>query len=626
LAEPRDEVAAFAAAELTKVLERASGTRLAVRPHPQPPQPRVLLRIAPGRAGRRLGPQAYRVEAADGGIVITGGDGPGVLYGVYAFLEALGVRFLAPGEEGTILPRLGGRLHLRLPLAGRPRFPERGLSEVLPTGVFPKPTTLEALDFMARLRLNRINLWFASLEGHLRDRPDFLLQARRRGIEIEAGGHEFETRLLPRAEFAGHPDWFRNVQSGVTGKRSDDHNCCAASVGARRAIEKNAADHARKFPDVRVFHFWPADIEGGWCRCPACKHLPPTDQAVLCMNAVARGVRRVRRDALAVFIGYKATDPPPRFVQPERNLIYLAAPLARCYAHPLDDPTCPRNRRFRAAIDGQAAVFRGRANAVFEYYSCGAVLHNLTPPLLDLIAADLGYYERAGIRQVKTLVFSYRRLAPLELVTLWGFARLAYEGGAAAATLRREYAQAAFGGDGSAFANLLRQWERIGRQALTHCTDEPGIAADTFWPTGSTAPTARRQERALAAARSGAAALRRSLARRVVPPHGRFAQARLAEWRAVLALAETELRILHDQVRGQNERIAFLADGRTRHLVEAVRRFRDGAAAARREMMRAGRNPLTDTEPYRNIQKVMGRELDFLAQWCEEERARVLDR
>ena len=76
-----------------------------------------------------LGPEEYRLKTVsrDGGksVVIAGGDGPGVLYGTYMFLEKLGIRFYL---EGDVVP--DERIRFSMPdldEAGRPLFAVRGI-------------------------------------------------------------------------------------------------------------------------------------------------------------------------------------------------------------------------------------------------------------------------------------------------------------------------------------------------------------------------------------------------------------------------------------------------------------------------------------------------------------------
>ena len=100
----------------------------------------VTLAVDPG-----LGAQAYRLRTADGKVVIAGGDGAGVLYGLYDYLErCCGVRWYSADCEKV--PRLRALpVPADLDVAGRPAFAVRGVEayEIRRSG-----------DFAAHLRLN----------------------------------------------------------------------------------------------------------------------------------------------------------------------------------------------------------------------------------------------------------------------------------------------------------------------------------------------------------------------------------------------------------------------------------------------------------------------------------------
>ncbi|OQA82973.1 MAG: hypothetical protein BWY31_02968 [Lentisphaerae bacterium ADurb.Bin242] len=66
--------------------------------------PKIVIRTDPSQKG--LVYDGYRIASgSDGGVVISGRTPKGTEFGVYAFLEELGVRFYLPGVEGTYIPR-----------------------------------------------------------------------------------------------------------------------------------------------------------------------------------------------------------------------------------------------------------------------------------------------------------------------------------------------------------------------------------------------------------------------------------------------------------------------------------------------------------------------------------------
>jgi hypothetical protein len=126
LADRPTAVARYAAQELVYHVERATGAKLAVVTEGEAPPagtPRIYVGdCAATRAARidvkSLSPEAFTLRAADAALTIAGDDGggdpldpdvrAGTLFGVYEWLgRDLGVRWLWPGELGTVVPRAG---------------------------------------------------------------------------------------------------------------------------------------------------------------------------------------------------------------------------------------------------------------------------------------------------------------------------------------------------------------------------------------------------------------------------------------------------------------------------------------------------------------------------------------
>ena len=118
------------------------------------------------RAAAGLSPQSYLLKTVERGpgrrpvLIITGGDDAGLLYGVYGFLERLGVRFALHGD--TIPDE---RLPLTLPVLDEARSPLFKLRGMLPFHDFPEgPDWWTRADYLAilaqaaKLKMNFIGL------------------------------------------------------------------------------------------------------------------------------------------------------------------------------------------------------------------------------------------------------------------------------------------------------------------------------------------------------------------------------------------------------------------------------------------------------------------------------------
>lgn len=100
----------LAETELQTHLEAIAGKRMeAVRGSAKPDEPGIALAIRPENEWRgKESSQAFMIEedAAGGQVRIAGNTELAVLYGVYQYLNNLGVRWLTPGELGANIPKL----------------------------------------------------------------------------------------------------------------------------------------------------------------------------------------------------------------------------------------------------------------------------------------------------------------------------------------------------------------------------------------------------------------------------------------------------------------------------------------------------------------------------------------
>ncbi|NQU76202.1 MAG: DUF4838 domain-containing protein [Planctomycetes bacterium] len=559
--------------------------------------------------GAPIGAQGYRVDAAPGDIVIRGGDGAGLLYGVYGLLEALGVRYVAPGGDGIAVVTGGGGPGGSLPLTGQWQFEYRCM---MFTGGFSGATTEECLTFLARSRVNKILMMNLGL-----DTPAFRRACDRRGIACEVGGHYFN-ELLPRRQFERHPEYFRSVPGGLAAPRTPDHNGCSSGAGTRKIIAANARLFARRHARAVGFHWWPDDIQGGgWCNCPTCKHLDPADQSLQTANAAARALRTAGQHISVAFLAYHDTAVSPATVEPDPNVFLLYAPRDRCYAHGLGDPQCPRNVQRNEQFRRQLDIFgRHPFTGPFDYYIDGILFRNFVPPMLQVMAEDFRHYRRLGLRELTSHFGSTRELAAVELINVIAFGRLAYDARLEPQDVLRGYADS-FGSEAQAVMNLFKRWETVLRPALAVCCYDVSDKGDYLWPTGATGPAARAYAQALARAARAAAALpaaARKLERSAADP---AARKRLAEFAELLELVAAEMQTWMHQVRGQNLRMACLNRPNRRRLREASSVLRRGARNALSCGRRFAPPARSDRKEYLATQNFVANELLYLAQWCD---------
>jgi Domain of unknown function (DUF4838) len=476
-------VARFAAEELRRTLQRIGGPALPVVGAAS--ERRIALSHGAGGDGF--------VRAPDAGGLSLRGEGPrGLLYAVYELLEALGCQWVAPGPGGERLPR---HAQLRLPataVAQRPALAGRCL--VLGHDSF----LAQAEQWVIWAAQNRLSAIFihstpgepalgaCRLRSWQRRRAALLPLIRERGLELELGGHAMGA-LVPRRLFRSQPELFRFDGA----RRTPDHNLCASSPQALALLRAGGAAFFRAHPDADTYHLWPADLrDGGWCACPTCADLSPSDQALIAVNALAEALAEVRPTARISHLAYHDTDPAPAKVAPLPNVSLLYAPRPRSYAHGIGDPSSPLNRPFAASLAANLAAFTGGADAdhppppptthhpaVFEYYLDGILFKGLAPMLGATMQADMRHYRAAGVHTVQALMTGFRPWAAAP-PNAYLFARLAWDPEQPPAELLAAYAAARAPRSPAALAALWQTQERAWQAVLDRTPAEASEAAD----------------------------------------------------------------------------------------------------------------------------------------------------
>ncbi|MEO6397585.1 MAG: DUF4838 domain-containing protein [Tepidiformaceae bacterium] len=424
--------------------------------------------------------------ATDGFIVEAGADilrlhgfGPrGCLDAAYWLLERLGYCWVEAGESGTRFipghslaegqysdaPAFARRTLILgndafhddwrdwLTWASRNRLNDLFLHDTPPGRIDrppgPRPTEAEAL--VADGAGWMFERWAADGEA-------IRTAANEAGMTIQFGGHHLPT-LLPRALFEAHPEWFP-VRHG---QRDGRYNLCVSNEAGVAHLRERAGEFFSRFAGARVYHLWADDIRGGgWCECPGCAAMTPSDQALHVTNVLAAVLAAQDPQARIAHLAYHDTLLPPTSVRPRANVSLLFAPRERCYAHAINDPACERNvPQYWAPFTALAALFENDAPRidVFEYYSDAVLFRWLAPPHLAVTPTDCEAYAAAGAGNLQNLMVSPRRwLGPPWHA--WWMARCAWDPASKLDQALARFCAAAYPGCSEEMADLFREQE-----------------------------------------------------------------------------------------------------------------------------------------------------------------------
>ncbi|WP_328324457.1 DUF4838 domain-containing protein [Kribbella sp. NBC_00382] len=100
-------------------------------------------------------PAGFVVRASSGSVTVVGGSETGTLYGVYELLERCGVRWLAPGPYGTVLPA-GALTVASGNYASAPHFSQRVLQGLPRYGSLPAGSPVDPLEAAVWYRRQRL--------------------------------------------------------------------------------------------------------------------------------------------------------------------------------------------------------------------------------------------------------------------------------------------------------------------------------------------------------------------------------------------------------------------------------------------------------------------------------------
>lgn len=480
-----DMVASLAAVELGLILKKVTGHDIPVVAEIPAGTPVIRLWHSNGEQ------DGFDWQVGRDTIDLHGHNTRGLLYAVYDFLEALGCRWIAPGDgPATLIPSV---VRFELPggkITETPAFSGRCL--IIGHYAFMQQVE-EWIIWAARNRLNTIFLHVTTQSPALGSAPENQWQrykevavklARQRGMTIEHGGHGL-TELLPRKFFKHMPEAFRFSN----GRRTPDHNFCPSNEVGLAVIRDNAERHFHSHPEVDVFHLWPDDIAGGgWCDCERCQGYMPSEQALLAVNTVAEVLEVINPKAQISFLAYHDTEQVPLKVTPRHNVCMLWAPRERCYAHATDDSSCPVNApHYSTTFCGQVSHFNSAGAApgrVFEYYLDAILFKSVLPPLLNVMKRDLRFYRVAGTHTVQALMTGDYPWVSAQL-NVWCFTRLVWNPEQDLGTLLEDFCLAVFGkcnGHMSAYYRLLEQAFKLALeldpQQIRSVGDNLGICDD----------------------------------------------------------------------------------------------------------------------------------------------------
>jgi hypothetical protein len=323
---------------------------------------------------------AYAIKQTDTQLHIAGTNERSVLFGVYAYFEHLGARWVRPGQRGEFLPHLSALPTDQMEILDHASYRHRG---VCIEGSPSVEHVLDMLDWMAKKRMNSFFLqfhhsgtfwqrWYSHSGNPYMGKPikkyerDYyaydarvIAALKKRGMLLHQVGHGWtaETVDMPCnswetteetvthqkqrwiAELNGKRDLYKKVPINT--------ELCYSYKPALDALIRTITNYARQHPGVDVLHFWLSDAMNNKCECVACRSLSPADWYARLVNAVSEKMHKQNPQQRMVFLSYFESwwAPTKTKIESNRgNVILMFAPISRCFRHTLYDPACSEGK------------------------------------------------------------------------------------------------------------------------------------------------------------------------------------------------------------------------------------------------------------------------------------------
>jgi len=349
----------FAAAELARYLKQMTGADFKVKTSARIPGAGLIVgRGAVGSADPTfsrlaLGDDGFVIRRAGGRVFIAGASDRGTLYGVYAFLEKLGCRWLAPNFDyygaatGEVVPHLSDPTVGDWNIVERPAFKWRKL--FVEEGKSHTAENLKQMvDWMAKARMNVLDCPIDYQHLHHTKWDNWRLalipELRKRGILIEVGGHGYPNFLSTEEYFAQHPEWFGMKD----GKRTTDPRVVfsTANKDAVQTFVGNVKSYLSAHPEIDILDVWPPD-GAIWSDAPEDVALgTPSERQMLLLNRLAGDLKPDFPHLQLQFIAYETYTVPPSVHKPGPGVFMDYCPIDRSFESPLYASDYAKNEEY----------------------------------------------------------------------------------------------------------------------------------------------------------------------------------------------------------------------------------------------------------------------------------------
>jgi hypothetical protein len=323
-------------------------------------------------------PDAFRLTVDGDRLLITGGGGRGVLYGVYELLERFGgCDWFAPWCEKV--PELDSfEVPLNLDFADKPAFDGRYTSW---RHTFRER---ENLEFSSRLRYNGRH----TKKEH--GSPAVV-------YAISASDGAIGKLVPPEKYFEQHPQWYCEIDGKRRAKGA--WQICYSNNELVKFVAERVKERLRSVPGANATSIAQNDC-AGWCRCAECKACADEEGSqsgpnIKFANAVAEEVEKEFPDALIVTFAYQHTRRAPKKIKPRRNVMVVLCSFECSFFESFERSRHPNTMKFCEDLRSWGAICRNLR--IYDY--CVNFSNYLHPfPNINSLAPNYRLFRDCGTR------------------------------------------------------------------------------------------------------------------------------------------------------------------------------------------------------------------------------------
>ena len=321
-----------------------------------------------------LGEDAYRVSATVGKdkdevLSIVGGNGRGILYGVYGFLEEYAsVRFFTPElevcEAGDVIIFDG------LSMDYAPTF------ELRQTDWYRWKSDDSGYSWSVKNGINIVNgwnnyTWGEELGGCLSYAPSMFVHTIGKLAELDT----------PYPATAPNP--------------------CLTDEAIYQTVLKNVRSVLAQYPDSKILSVSQND-NTTYCKCDSCEAISKEEGSPA--GTLLRFVNRIANDIAADYPGvtidtlaYRYTQTPPKITKPAENVCIRLSTITCHFNHPLTKSGCSACEAFCKALEGWSEICD---NIYIWDYSTNYAYYLATFPNFHVLRENMRLFAENNVKGV----------------------------------------------------------------------------------------------------------------------------------------------------------------------------------------------------------------------------------